>query len=692
MDRIETLRDTLKVMEIGYYFKNGRKVPLRYGRDVHSESIVILPDEIERIKKAKIDGITVMGRCHYVCENTDSFSMAVKLSESERTGSRGKKEEVLVLNFANPVRPGGGVRDGDRAQEGDLCICSTLLASLESDGAAPYYEHLAKLDYCTGSDAVIITPHVEILKDRNGKMLDEPVTVAVISCAAPMYFAVFRGTDEDEYRKMFYGRIEGILKCAAYYGYSRLVLGAFGCGGTFGTDAAVVSDMFYKAFKEFEYCGRSEKDYFDSVAFAVLDRSDRQYNFREFSRNFSHFYREEDRAAYLEAEERIKDREEKYLDKIRGCIFGGAAGDALGYPVEFMTHEMIVSRFGADGITSYSPRRDGLAEISDDTQMSLFTACGVMVGDTRFSLRGIGAEPSAYVSMAYDDWYATQTERYKDVKERERGYLKGSVSWLTDVPELFSRRAPGNTCMSALDAARRRTGRKDFIGQRRNDSKGCGGIMRIAPFALYYDMPDIERTDMEAAQIAAITHGNSLGYMPAAFLAHILNRLLYSKEDLGLKEVVAEAGDTVRKLFKDDSHIDELTDIVDLAVELSENGDSDVSNIRKLGEGWVAEETLAIAVYCALRYENDFSRGIAAAVNHDGDSDSTGAVTGNILGLINGFSGIADKWKKGLELSDVILEIADDVCHRCQMTEYSAYYDPAWVLKYIYARRYRGDE
>ena len=60
--------------------------------------------------------------------------------------------------------------------------------------------------------------------------------------------------------------------------------------------------------------------------------------------------------------------------------------------------------------------------------------------------------------------------------------------------------------------------------------------------------------------------------------------------------------------------------------------------IASLGQGWVGEEALAIAVYCALKYEREPVRALAAAVNHSGDSDSTGAITGNILGAFLGMS------------------------------------------------------
>ncbi len=141
------------------------------------------------------------------------------------------------------------------------------------------------------------------------------------------------------------------------------------------------------------------------------------------------------------------------------------------------------------------------------------------------------------------------------------------------------------------------------------------------------------------------------------------------------------------KLFEGDPNLPALTEIINKAVLLSENDADDLDNIHALGEGWVAEETMAIAIYCALKYQNDFSRAIIAAVNHGGDSDSTGAVTGNILGAMVGYEAIDEKWKKNLELHDVILEMADDLCHGCQMTEYGHYTDDAWVSKYMQMHR-----
>ncbi len=387
-------------------------------------------------------------------------------------------------------------------------------------------------------------------------------------------------------------------------------------------------------------------------------------------------------------------KNERSKNIIKGCIAGGAIGDALGYPVEFLGIEEIKRKYGEDGITEYSPDSvTGKALISDDTQMTLFTACGLLGRDTRSAMRGTLPSPRAYCSYAYTDWLMTQENSFEEIQELRKS--ERFVSWLLDVPGLYSRRAPGNTCIGAIRNMREsgNAGYIDYIAEKRNTSKGCGAVMRIAPVGLNYSPYSVSRDiiDMEAAQISAITHGHSLGYIPGAMLTHILNMIVYpDKAGLSLREIILESLAETVKLFAHDKHISELESIIGLAVNLSGNGEDDVTNIRKIGEGWVAEETLATAVYCSLKYSDDFSKGIIAAVNHSGDSDSTGAVTGNILGAFLGFDKIGAKWIESLELKDVILEIASDLAQGCLMYEGSDYYDPEWAAKYIDMRRNPG--
>ena len=360
------------------------------------------------------------------------------------------------------------------------------------------------------------------------------------------------------------------------------------------------------------------------------------------------------------------------IDKFRGCLIGGAAGDALGYAVEFMHENQIISKYGNDGITEYE-LKNGVAEISDDTQMTLFTANGLLFGTTRGMTRGIMGDYESYIQIMYQNWYRTQKETYPIQED----YL---CSWLMNIPALFSRRAPGNTCLSAI-----KQGAEGSTVHPINDSKGCGGVMRVAPIGLYFvnKHQQFEMSDKLGAEAAALTHGHDLGFIPAAALVHIIRALL--EERISLKDAVKDAIDAMRKLFPDAKHINEFTAIMEKSIMLSDTASDDLNAIHQLGEGWVAEETLAIAVYCALKYERDFDKAIRVAVNHNGDSDSTGAVCGNILGAYLGYDAIPQKYKEHLELHDIIIEIADDLYNDCRISEYDSNRDEVWESKYIYA-------
>ena len=359
----------------------------------------------------------------------------------------------------------------------------------------------------------------------------------------------------------------------------------------------------------------------------------------------------------------------KSISNYRGCLLGGAAGDALGYAVEFMSADRIFKKYGESGITEYE-LRNGVAQISDDTQMTLFTANGLLLGTTRGKMRGASETYPGCIAISYKDWLRTQFECYPLPDDDH-------YSWLVNMPELFNSRAPGHTCVSAI-----RGGCNGTIAKPVNFSKGCGGVMRVAPIGLYRPSRHCgESDDMIGAQAAALTHGHELGYIPAAALVHIIS--LVSHEDISLLDAVNDAIFAAQKLFAWADCLGEFTDIMNKAVALARSDMTDLEAIRRIGEGWVAEECLAIAVYCALKYDNDFDKALIAAVNHSGDSDSTGAVTGNILGAYLGAEGIPQKYLDNLELRDVIVELADDLYYDCQMSECSSCEDEVWEKKYV---------
>lgn len=335
-------------------------------------------------------------------------------------------------------------------------------------------------------------------------------------------------------------------------------------------------------------------------------------------------------------------------DRIRGSLIGGAIGDALGYPVEFITsYEGIQARYGERGIIRYDLDESSKALISDDTQMTLFTACGLLnaVKDNSPLI------PS--ICEAYVEWYFTQ------MGKRKKGFRR---CWVGDLPEMNVRRAPGNTCINSLHAIA--SGREPI-----NNSKGCGGVMRIAPIALYMACKNhkerISEAYMRAGEAAEITHQHPLGFVPAAFLSDIIYQILCEEKEITRDTFleIIEYGLKITRMFGGNftEEVAEFEKMIIKAVKLAESNLSDVEAIDQIGEGWTGDEAVVIAVYCTLKHLGDFESAVIASVNHKGDSDSTGAVTGNLIGAMVGYDAMPQYYKDNLELHDVILHVADDL-------------------------------
>lgn len=388
-----------------------------------------------------------------------------------------------------------------------------------------------------------------------------------------------------------------------------------------------------------------------------------------------------------------KEKAARVVDSIRGCLMAGAAGDALGYEVEFMSRQAILSRFGENDITKFVLDDNGKARISDDTQMTLFTANGLLMGLTRGYMRGIGGSPEKYVDGAYLDWYYTQTGKKKEILMNDWHF-----TWLRDLPEMAKFRDPESTCLNACENIFKR----ETV---RNNSKGCGGITRVAPMALLYagcENP-FERLAEAGGEIAECTHKHPLGFLPAA----LLSVLLYKVVPMSVKQVqedidriVAETLNILNVIYKDKytnskRHLKKLTE---KALMLAHSNMSDADAIRKLGEGRFADETWAIALYCAVRHIDSVEDAIVVSVNHSGKSDSTGSVCGNIMGAIYGYEHIRNRnifcpegkeLEDTLELSEIILALANDLSTGCIISEFDPIDTPEkrqWYERYCEMR------
>lgn len=338
-------------------------------------------------------------------------------------------------------------------------------------------------------------------------------------------------------------------------------------------------------------------------------------------------------------------------DKCRGSLVGGAVGDALGYEVEFMRLSSILKRFGPDGISEYVLDSTGVAEFSDDTQMTLFTAEGLLDGISAGKRECEDILP--YICRAYGNWYFTQTG--------DRNGISGSR--LADAPELWSQRAPGNTCMSALHLLTLAHPQPVI-----NNSKGCGGVMRVAPVGLYSaahpDILNLRNAGSLAGMSAELTHKHPLSTYASMVMAMTVAACV-EEENVDRSKFRAIVLDRVVGMpgvwEPEDKNYGELKSLIEESLRLAESADSDTEAIVKLGEGWVGDEALAIALFSVMRYVDDFDKCIRCAVNHGGDSDSTGAIAGNIIGAILGYESIPEKYLKSLELRDLILSMADQL-------------------------------
>ena len=318
----------------------------------------------------------------------------------------------------------------------------------------------------------------------------------------------------------------------------------------------------------------------------------------------------------------------KLQDKCPGSLVGGAVGDALGYEVEFMNLASIRNRFGEKGITQYV-LHDGVAQFSDDTQMTLFTLEGLMNGviDTKAGKKG---ELLPYIEKAYLNWYKTQTE----------APARLSDSWMGDIKALWTRRAPGLTCMGALENIS-----NGFSVE--NNSKGCGGVMRVAPIGIFnathrhiYNYTD---TAHLAGWAAEITHKHIASTFASALLATTIMNCIGDETVDSMQFFFIVTGGLIMMREYFPHHDDEwqkFDRLIRRALELGKGDINEEEAIRELGEGWVGDEAIAIAIFSVMRHIDNFENCIVCAVNHDGDSDSTGAIAGNIIGAILGYSAI----------------------------------------------------
>ncbi|WP_239003818.1 ADP-ribosylglycohydrolase family protein [Nocardia panacis] len=328
----------------------------------------------------------------------------------------------------------------------------------------------------------------------------------------------------------------------------------------------------------------------------------------------------------------------RYRDRVRGSLVGGAIGDALGYPIEFLALAQIREAYGTAGISGYVGRVAG--QITDDTQMTLFTAEGLL----RCPVDG---DPIQTLRAAYLRWLTTQQMEWPNPRPD---------GWLASQPFLYASRAPGNACMSGLTRQQHGYVAPRWFGMEGSvnpTSKGCGTVMRSAAFGLVRSGP--AWAFETAGRAAQLTHGHPTGYIAAGAFAAIIDLVVAGAEvseavavTIGQLAAMPNGGETLAALER--------------AVRAAEHEPSP-ERVESVGLGWVAEECLAVAVYCGLVAARtaDVRLALLLSVNHSGDSDSTGAVAGNLLGARYGEAALPPELAGVIEGREVIAQVAEDL-------------------------------
>ena len=346
-------------------------------------------------------------------------------------------------------------------------------------------------------------------------------------------------------------------------------------------------------------------------------------------------------------------QQQDFRSRVRGCLLGGAIGDALGAGIEFDSLADIRRKYGPGGVADLVPAYGRRGAITDDTQMTLFTVEGLIRAQVR---KDTGAwHPPTDVHRAHLRWAATQHEWGPDERRSDSG-------WLAREEWLYAQRAPGRACLSGLGDDRMGT----LDNPKNPESKGCGSVMRSAPYGLLVGW-DPALVFQLAIECAVHTHGHPTGYLSAGAFALITHALAQGT-------TLAEAVQRSLAVLRDRDGHEETTDALRKALAAARQGPPSPERVESLGTGWTAEEALAIGVYCALVAE-DVRHGLLLAVNHSGDSDSTGSICGNLLGTLHGDTALPPGWLAEIEGRGTILQLADDFA--MEMTQAPALHGPA---------------
>ena len=265
--RVRILRETMKVAEDGFYFVEEKEVKLQVSFEQIKEVRLYTPEQVAKLPAQDMSGSEPS---RITLRNQDTLEAAFELHQHKKE----TEKPVLILNFANPHRPGGGIRSKPGTQEEHLCVKTTVLCSLETEEAWPFYQTNLDCGTQAQTDAILFSPNTMVIRNPDLSLREDPFPVAVMTVSAPIASRM-EESELPNLENILKGRIRGMLRAAAAEGYTHLVLGAWGCGN-FGNDPELVAKLFHEALQ----------GSFEEVPMAVFDNSEDQYRYSCFEKYF----------------------------------------------------------------------------------------------------------------------------------------------------------------------------------------------------------------------------------------------------------------------------------------------------------------------------------------------------------------------------------------------------------------------
>jgi ADP-ribosylglycohydrolase len=308
-------------------------------------------------------------------------------------------------------------------------------------------------------------------------------------------------------------------------------------------------------------------------------------------------------------------------ERAQAIFYGLALGDALGWPIEFLPMHKVHIIYGDQGIQEPpSP-----AQYTDDTQTSIAIAEALIEAGEA------------------------------DIDTLMKVVTRRLIDWSNSADNT---RAPGHT---VTEAVRTLEAGVSWRESGTSHSKGNGSAIRVAPAGfLYQHDPDRLREVAHATGIA--THAHPADDAAAIAAAYLIKLALdgvppgeYVRHTLAFTDGISEDfHDALLRV----GHVVEWTD--------------EFAAINHIGSGWIGEEAVAMAVYCAVRHADDFAGAVRRAVNIPGDSDSVGCITGGLVAARLGLDFLPREWIERLEQLDQLTDLANRLAAKKESLLHSA--------------------